>query len=299
MKLMIVLTLFSSVAVAQPWGTVQSGGQRAPIYDPSKGPLPMDRRYVMTREGAEAAAYEAQNRSVAQPAVPVPAAHPYALPKANQPAQVQAPRWFVNLPPDTENMMFAAATATSRDEQMAYDKARMLAERKMIETMASQIATETKSFRQDQGQAMVESFQQIIRKNARGELIGAQRVDSQTTFDGTFYKVYVLMRLPLGDANQLQTQRNQTRLQREAEIRARAAERSMERTEQREAENQRLQNQQLRQDLEPQSQAPGANTVPTAQGEVRLLDVDNEEYRRRRAETLQKPGAVIGHITVQ
>lgn len=313
MKFVAVLALISTAAWAQPWGLGQSNGQRSAIYDPAQGPLPPDRRYVMTREGAEAAAYEAQQRAqqprvaaptaaVAAPVPVIPPSHPYALPSRTQSTTVTAPRWFVNLPPDTENMMFAAATATSRDEQMAYDKARMLAERKLVETMTAQISSETKSFRQDQGTAMLENFQQFIRKNARGELIGAQRVDSQTSFDGHMYKVYVLIRLPLGDANSLQTQRSQMRLQREAEVRSRAAERSMDRNEQQNWQNQQQQEQQLRRDLEPQSSAPTTapiQTVPTASGEVQLLDVDNEEYKRRRAEALQRPGAVLGHITVQ
>jgi hypothetical protein len=29
------------------------------------------------------------------------------------------------------------------------------------------------------------------------------------------------------------------------------------------------------------------------------MDVDNEEYKKRRAEALQKPGAVVGNITLR
>jgi hypothetical protein len=39
--------------------------------------------------------------------------------------------------------------------------------------------------------------------------------------------------------------------------------------------------------------------VPTEQGNLKLLDVENEEYKKKRAEALQKPGAVVGHVTVQ
>ena len=31
--------------------------------------------------------------------------------------------------------------------------------------------------------------------------------------------------------------------------------------------------------------------------ELQLIDVDNKEYKARRAEALQKPGAVVGHVT--
>ena len=38
---------------------------------------------------------------------------------------------------------------------------------------------------------------------------------------------------------------------------------------------------------------------PVTQGTVELLNVDNAEYKRRRDEALQKPGAVIGQVTVR
>lgn len=238
-----------------------------------------------------------------------PAPRPtYALPARPQRVIPQAPVWFVNVPEDTADAMFAVGTATSRDEQMAYDKARMTAERKLIESMGARISTETKMFRQDTGSALVENFQQFTRKNARGELAGAQRVDSQVTHDGQQYKVYVLLRLPLGEANTMQTQRDQQRQQRQSGIRSRAAEQHMDQNQRNEDQRQRQEDEQLRRDLAPsapavpapQTRAPAAApaTVPTTSGEFRLLDVDNAEYRRRREEALQKPGAVVGHITI-
>jgi hypothetical protein len=40
-------------------------------------------------------------------------------------------------------------------------------------------------------------------------------------------------------------------------------------------------------------------SAPTSQGDIKLLDVDNAEYKRRRDEALQKPGAVVGQITLR
>lgn len=243
-------------------------------------------------------------------AVAPPPAHPYALPVPPARPMVSAPSWFVQLPQDTADMTFAVGTATSTDEQMAYDKARLAAERKLVEQMYSRITTQTNSYRADRGQAMIENFQQVTRKNARGELSGAQRVDSQATYDGRMYKVYVLLRLPMGEANVMQTRRDQQRLQQEADIRSRAAERNMDANEAADAQRAQDARQNLERDLAPQSQVapvvvPGENstksadTAPTTSGDVKLLDVDNEEYKRRRAETLSKPGAVIGQVTVQ
>jgi hypothetical protein len=228
-----------------------------------------------------------------------------------QPQRVipRAPEWFVRLPEDTLEMTFAAGTAVSTDEQMAYDKARMAAERKLVEQMYARITTQTNNFRSDRGSALVENFQQVTRKNANGELSGAQRVDSQATHDGQYYKVYVLLRLPIGAANTIQARRDQTRLTRELEIRSRAAEQNMDSNEAVERKTQQDTDANLERSLIPQSRVEpvkvetesksAPNVVSTTQGELKLLDVDNEEYKRKRAEALAKPNAVVGQITLQ
>ncbi|MFZ8959521.1 MAG: hypothetical protein ACO2ZI_07370, partial [Paracoccaceae bacterium] len=61
---------------------------RNAIYDPAQGPLPMERRFIMTREGAEEARYNAQNPApVAAPAAP-------AVPVVAQAAPVQERRSY-------------------------------------------------------------------------------------------------------------------------------------------------------------------------------------------------------------
>jgi hypothetical protein len=232
---------------------------------------------------------------IAPQAVPV---HPYAMPARQARVVPQAPEWYVRMPEDTPEMTFAVGTATSTDEQMAYDKARMAAERKLVEQMYARITTQTNSFKADRGSATIENYQQVTRKNARGELSGAQRVDSQVTHDGQYYKVYVLLRLPVGANNTTQTRRDQQRLQREGEIRGRAAERDMDANEARDMKLEQDGNQALERRLEPQSRVTPV-TVPTTSGELKLLEVDNVEYRQKRAEALQKPGAVVGQTVVR
>ena len=219
--------------------------------------------------------------------------HPYALPERVAVTQPQAPEWFVRLPADTADMIFAAGTATSTDEQMAYDKARMAAERKLVELANSRVTTQTKSYRADRGDVSIENYEQVTRKNATGELTGAQRVDSQMTFDGRTYKVYVLLRLPQGDANPMAKSRATAKLQREADIRSQGAHRELERNDEQAVKQEREAVEQLKTDVAPKT------TVPTTTGEIKLLDVDNAEYRQRRDEALAKPGAVIGQTVVR
>jgi len=236
---------------------------------------------------------------IAPQVVPV---HPYAMPARQARVVPQAPEWYVRMPEDTAEMTFAVGTATSTDEQMAYDKARMAAERKLVEQMYARITTQTNSFKADRGSATIENYQQVTRKNARGELSGAQRVDSQVTHDGQYYKVYVLLRLPTGANNTMQTRRDQSRMQREAEIRGRAAERDMDANEARDIKLEQDSNQTLERRLAPQSRVTPVTvpeTAKTSEGEIKLLEVDNTEYRQKRAEALAKPNAVVGQTTLR
>jgi hypothetical protein len=215
-----------------------------------------------------------------------------------------APEWFVRLPASSETMVYGAGTAVSTDEQMAYDKARLFAERKLVEQAHAVITTQTRTFQNDTGTDLQTRFETVTRKNAQGQIVGVQQVDSQATFDGRQYKVYVLIQLPLGEANTQKAAQNRAQSQREAELRARRAEQEMDRNQGALQKQQEEQDARMREDLGPQSLTPGeafvrpvpnTNTSPT----VQLLDVDNEEYRQRRDAALQKPGAVIGHITVR
>lgn len=239
---------------------------------------------------------------VAQPAPQVYQApvHPYAMPAQPQRVIVPGPEWFVRLPEDTADMMFAAGTATSVDEQMAYNKARMFAEQKLIESMTARVRSLTKSYRADSGDALNERFEQTIQKTASGELIGAQRVDSRATHDGRVYKVYVLIRYPLGENNILRKERDQAQARKESELRAARAHQDLERTHADQAVQQERADQQLRENVGPRPEPlKPLDAVNTSQGEIKLLDVDNEEYKRKRAEALAKPNAVIGQITLR
>lgn len=245
-----------------------------------------------------ASAQKAEPVAVAPAPQPVvtQAPHPYALPA--QPARqiAQAPTWFVKLPDDTADMMFAAGTATSVDEQMAYSKARMFAEQKLVEQMTAQVRSLVKSHRTDTGDALIERFESTVQKSANGDLVGAQRVDSQVTHDGRVYKVYVLIRYPLGENNILRREREAVRARKESELRAARAHQDLERNAQREQEAQDRADQKLREEIGPRLES---NSVKTSEGEVKLLDVDNQEYKNRRSEALEKPNAVIGQTVVR
>jgi hypothetical protein len=209
---------------------------------------------------------------------------------------VAAPEWFLKLPQNTEEMVFAAGTATSTDEQMAFDKARMFAEQKLIELLSTKLQTQTLSNRVAAGDAVNSRFETMIKKSASGELVGAERVDAQSSNDGRLYKVYVLLRLPLGEANTLMRERNAQVAIKESANQGRAAAPAP-------APAPAELKPQLRPEPEPGEKTPAAVGV-VSQGsaeptELKLLDVDNAEYKRRRDEALAKPNAVVGQITLR
>ena len=237
---------------------------------------------------ASAAWFGKDEEPKAAPA-PVVKEHPYAMKKADPVPMPAAPEWFTKLPEDTAEMVFAAAVGVSTDEQMAYDKARMQAERKLVELMGAKIDTLTKNHRTDTGDTLVESTSITMQKSANGELIGAQRVDSRASFDGRQYRVYVLLRYPLGANNILRTEKQTARTRKEAELRGARAHQELEEKREVDARAAEAADAKLRADIGPKP----------AVTELKLLDVDNAEYRKKREEALNKPGAVIGQTTVQ
>jgi hypothetical protein len=292
----LVLALLSTTAFSQT--------QLQSVYVYDGKPLPADRRYLMTREGADAARFEKNNPQLFAAAPTTPAARDYSMPAPGTRSTVVAPEWFTRLPEDSPQMLFSAGVGQSVDEQMAYDKARMIAERKLVELMSSQVRSLTKSYRADIGESMQERFESTVQKTANGELIGAQRVDSQATFDGRYYKVYVLLRYPLSENNVLRKEREGARSKREADLRAERAHQELEQAQQSRQQREEQADRQLKQEIGPRAIVPTESTVapvvvPTEQGNLKLLDVENEEYKKKRAEALQKPGAVVGHVTVQ
>ena len=77
-------------------------------------------------------------------------------------------------------------------------------------------------------------------------------------------------------------------------FRSAKAHQDLERNVQREQEAQERADQKLREEVGPRPE-----TVKTSEGELKLLDVDNPEYRQKREDALKKPGAVVGQVTVR
>ena len=128
--------------------------------------------------------------------------------KTNDAALDEAPEWIFRLP-TKEGVIYAAATARSRDLEMAKEKALTQAQGKVAETIAGKVSKVTKTYKADVGDRHVENSSSAIKKlTDKVDFTGTEIVEVKLTKekDG-WYRAYVLVALPLGEANTLLRQR--------------------------------------------------------------------------------------------
>jgi hypothetical protein len=117
---------------------------------------------------------------------------------------VDIPDWYSN-PPQDPNYLFAAATAMSRDMQLAVDKAKQQARTDLASQLEVKVKGITKSFTEEVGMnedsEMLSQFTQAS-KAVVSTVMNGTRVNKQDIkVDNGIYRAYVLMELPLGAAN--------------------------------------------------------------------------------------------------
>jgi len=117
------------------------------------------------------------------------------------------PTWFISVPTDS-SALFSAGTATSSDLQLAMDKAVLNAKRSLADRINSTLSSKMKEFLAETGSdedAQVLSEVERITSNLITEVNVAgytqDKADVKPT--GTQYRAYVLLRYPLGKANQI------------------------------------------------------------------------------------------------
>ena len=116
------------------------------------------------------------------------------------------PDWFLEPPTDPEHL-FAAASATSRDMQLAVQKATNTAQSDLAQQLGTRLGNLTKQFQEETGLAedseLLTQFSSATKGVTDETLVGA-RMDQREFFpEKGIYRAYVLMSLPIGAANQL------------------------------------------------------------------------------------------------
>ena len=123
--------------------------------------------------------------------------------KLNNP--ISLPAWFQN-PPEDPNYMFSTATMTSKDLQLAINKAKQQARVDLAQQMETKIKSMTKQFTEEVGlgeDAEFLSQTSVVSKSVTSKVLNGSRARQVETIkeDGVIYRAYVLMELPIGPAN--------------------------------------------------------------------------------------------------
>ena len=135
----------------------------------------------------------------------------------------KSPKWMTELPRST-SAVYQNGTAVSRDLGMAVNKAKTMAFGKICMAAGGQVSQQSKIFMQDSDNASTEHSELAIRSVCPSvDISGVEVVDTRTVSEGSRFRSYVLVALPTGEANAIQTRRDQQAQRRQAETRSREA----------------------------------------------------------------------------
>lgn len=197
----------------------------------------------------------------------------------------QAPEWMSRLP-KAPGYIFENGTATSSDFGFADIKAKAIAYSKICTAAGGKIRQQTKIFKSDNGDVGVDHSELAIRSMcADVDITGVETVEMKHVSEGNRIRTYVLVTLPLGDKNVLKATKD-------AQARAPEAFKELD---------------EVTSGKKPVEVAPvvpqKGNEVSVVQPDgttstLNLMPVENAEYKARRAEAIQKPGAVVGQVSI-
>lgn len=193
----------------------------------------------------------------------------------------RAPEWMTRLP-KSENAIYQSADESGASMSSAKMFAEAKAYAKICTSAGGKVRSQTKFFESDTGTSSSRSSEIAIRSLCPDvDITGVQTVETVFLREGNRVRAMVLVALPIGSANVLKSQK-------EAAARAPEAFKELD------------------------ALTEGKEPAPVKKGEpvsvirpdgsketIGLVQVENEEYKRRRAEALEKPGAVIGQYTVR
>ena len=121
------------------------------------------------------------------------------------PSKVSTPDWFLS-PPSDPNYLYSAATMTSRDMQMAVQKAETQARTNLAQQMEAKVSNLTKQFQEEVGlgedSELLQQFTSATKVVTQQTLSGSRTDQKELLEEKGIYRAYVLMSLPIGTANQ-------------------------------------------------------------------------------------------------
>jgi hypothetical protein len=228
--------------------------------------------------------------TISSPTPPVKEVQVLAAPgKIEAPLTIDVPPWYIKAPASTDEYMFITGTGLSSDLSMSRAKALLDAQYQLASKLSGVIDATTRQQRKDTAGTVNSDYTSMtIRKNIiETAITGHHLEDSKVQAENRGYRTFVLVRYPVGDANKLlrqQEQKDSKKQDEDAMI---------------DKELGKSQSKVVPVVVPEAKSAPATvvETRPVPVSELKLMDVDNEEYKKRRAEALQKPGAVVGNVT--
>jgi hypothetical protein len=135
----------------------------------------------------------------------------------------KAPKWMDKLP-ESKDAVYANGTGVSRDFSMADEKAKLVAFSKICMAAGGEVDKQSKMFMSDTEDTNVERSEMAIRAMCRGtDISGTEIVEVKRISEGSRYRSYVLVSLPMGEANQLAIRNDRKREAKQGKERAEKA----------------------------------------------------------------------------
>jgi hypothetical protein len=177
------------------------------------------------------------------------------------------PQWYLAKDPEDTKFIVVTATDVSKDMQFAIDKATLNAKIQLAARLKSDVDSVTRESTLEtagSGSAVEREIDRVSKVRVK-QAIGMFKRENIAVFkEGDVYRAYVQFKIATEDAKRLtQPVGNKNREDKFKEL-----------------------------DDEPKVSAVQPSTF-------QLLPVENEEYKRKREEALQKPGAVVGQAVIR
>ena len=115
------------------------------------------------------------------------------------------PGWFKK-PPTNDKYMYAPATATSRDLQIALNKAEAEGRLQLGQQLEVKYSALTRRFAEETGEGagaqLLQEYEQTYKAVVSQVLVGTKPKESKFQIDEGVYRAWVLMELPVGAASE-------------------------------------------------------------------------------------------------
>lgn len=124
--------------------------------------------------------------------------------KAPEGGKMTVPEWYVS-PPKDDNRLVGVASATSLDLQTAVDKAKQDGRAEIARQVDTRITGMSKRFIEETGlnddAELLGMFTQVSKSVVSDSLTGSRIAKQEMNRFGQGYRAYVMMEMPIGEAN--------------------------------------------------------------------------------------------------